>query len=192
MLRKTWSGLRHKEAREPTGFQFGVSQLMDQSGFSFGLSGSSRGGGGGGGGALERDVRSSPQAQRTATGWTSSAAGRCSSDTVWSQTARGTQEKEGDVSVLLLFFFFKKNISSTSNGARERGAYFEQSEGGHPAGPALLVLCTQHLQLLAVAPRLAGLSSEMFNTNASLLACTGRGEQIRTWRAKDWRAPMTA
>lgn len=181
MLRKTWSGLRHKEAREPTGFQFSVSQLMDQSGFSFGLSGSSRGGGGVGGGALERDVRSSPQEQRTATGWTSSAAGRCSSDTVRSQTARGTQEKEGDVSAT----FFLKNVSSTSNVARERVAYFEQSEGGHPAGPALLVLCTQHLQLLAVAPRLTGLSSEMFDTNVSLLACTGGGEQLRPWKAKD-------
>lgn len=106
MLRKTWSGLRHKEAGEPTGFQFSVSQLMDQSGFSFGRCGSSRGGGGGGGGALERDVRSSPQAQRTATGWTSSAAGRCSSDTARCQTARGTQEKEGDVSATFLFFVF--------------------------------------------------------------------------------------
>lgn len=143
---------------------------MDQSGFSFGLSGSSRGGGGGGGGALERDVRSSPQAQRTATGWTSSAAGRCSSDTVRSQTARGGHKRRNATSaprVFCLFVFF--NVSSTSNGARERKAYFEQSEGGHPAGPALLVLCTQHLQLLAVAPRLTGLSSEMFNTTLHYL-----------------------
>lgn len=76
---------------------------MDQSGFSFGLSGSSRGGGGGSGGTLERDVRSSPQARRTVTGWTSSAAGRCSSDTVRSQTVRETQEKEGDVSATCFF-----------------------------------------------------------------------------------------
>lgn len=39
-----------------------------------------------------------------------------------------------------------------------RRAHLEQSEGSGPAGPALFVLCAQHLQLFAVAPRLTGLS----------------------------------
>ena len=37
------------------------------------------------------------------------------------------------------------------------GVYLQQPEGGGPAGPALFVFGTQHLQLLALAPRLAGL-----------------------------------
>lgn len=41
---------------------------------------------------------------------------------------------------------------------RWRLVYLEQPEGRHPAGPALLVFGAQHLQLLAVAPGLAGLS----------------------------------
>lgn len=48
---------------------------------------------------------------------------------------------------------------TTATWCRGEGSYFEQSEGSHPAGPALLVLRTQHLQLLTVAPRFAGLSN---------------------------------
>lgn len=40
--------------------------------------------------------------------------------------------------------------------------YFEQSEGSHPAGSALLVLCTQHLELLTVTPRFTGLSTKQW------------------------------
>lgn len=182
MLRKTWSGLRHKEAREPTGFQFSVSQLMDQSGFSFGLSGSSRGGGGGGGGgALERDVRASPQAQRTATGWTSSAAGRCSSDTVRSQTARGTQEKEGDISATC---FFKKCFFNVQRRQRARGVLWavwrrssSRSCSARPLNTASSAPCSRTLPYWAV--------KQNVQHNVSLLACTGHGEQISTWKAKD-------
>lgn len=182
MLRKTWSGLRHKEAREPTGFQFSVSQLMDQSGFSFGLSGSSRGGGGGGGGALERDVRSSPQAQRTATGWTSSAAGRCSSDTVRSQTARGTQEKEGDISATCFFFFFKC-FFSLQRRQRARGVLWavwrpssSRSCSARPLRTASSAPCSRTSPCWAV--------EQNVQHNVSLLARTNRGEQIRTWKAR--------
>lgn len=43
--------------------------------------------------------------------------------------------------------------------------YLEQSEGRHPAGPALLLLCTQHLQLLTLAPHFAGLSNSHRGAN---------------------------
>ena len=43
-------------------------------------------------------------------------------------------------------------------------SYLEQSEGRHPAGPALLVLGAQHLQLFTVAPHFAGLSTKATHT----------------------------
>lgn len=92
----------------------------------------------------------SPRAQRKARGWTSSAAGRCSSGRERCRTARTAEEKTGGQEEL----WRGREVKVGGN----KLTYFEQPEGRHPAGPALLVLGAQHLQLLAVAPGLAGLS----------------------------------
>lgn len=101
----------------------------------------------------------SPRAQRKARGWTSSAAGRCSSGRARCRAAGTAEGKDGGRGGVRRSC--DEGAGAKVGGGGGRGdelTYFEQPEGRHPAGPALLVLGAQHLQLLAVAPGLAGLS----------------------------------